>query len=46
MDIHRTRAFAPRIGVHRNTVKTWNLNGKLPAGTGTTRTGMWIAYLA
>ena len=30
MKIHRAGAFAARIGVHKNTVKAWSLNGKLP----------------
>ena len=31
MKIYRAAAFAARIGVHKNTVKAWSLNGKLPA---------------
>ena len=30
MKIHRAAAFAARIGVHKNTVKAWSLQGKLP----------------
>ena len=31
MKIYRVAAFAAKIGVHKNTVKAWSLNGKLPA---------------
>ncbi|MYC64496.1 MAG: IS607 family transposase [Caldilineaceae bacterium SB0661_bin_34] len=31
MKIYRAGAFAAKIGVHKNTVKAWSLNGKLPA---------------
>ena len=31
MKIYRAAAFAAKIGVHKNTVKAWSLNGKLPA---------------
>ena len=31
MKVYRAAAFAARIGVHKNTVKAWSLNGKLPA---------------
>ena len=31
MNIYRAAAFAAKIGVHKNTVKAWDLNGKLPA---------------
>ena len=30
MKIYRAAAFAARIGVHKNTVKTWSRKGKLP----------------
>ena len=30
MKIHRAAAFAAKIGVHKNTVKAWSLEGKLP----------------
>ena len=29
-EIHRTAAFAAKIGVYKNTVKAWSLKGKLP----------------
>ena len=31
MKIYRAAAFAAKIGVHKNTVKAWSLNGKLSA---------------
>ncbi|MXZ43336.1 MAG: MerR family transcriptional regulator, partial [Caldilineaceae bacterium SB0666_bin_21] len=30
MKIYRAAAFAARIGVHKNTVKSWSRSGKLP----------------
>ena len=30
MNFHRAGAFAAKIGVNKNTVKTWDLNGRLP----------------
>ena len=30
MKIYRAAAFAAKIGVHKNTVKAWSLEGKLP----------------